>query len=80
MTRLQTCCGVFVFCAAALLTAPAQTLTTLYNFDYVHGANPFGGLLQVANGDFYGTTAKGKERKERGDSAGRFRLYGGKLL
>lgn len=59
MTRLQTFCSVFAFCAAAVVTAPAQTLTTLYNFDYVHGANPFGGLLQGTDGNFYGTTGNG---------------------
>lgn len=42
---------------------PAGTLTILYNFciqtNCVDGANPRGSLVQIANGDFYGTTAYG---------------------
>jgi uncharacterized repeat protein (TIGR03803 family) len=43
---------------------PSGLLTTLYSFcpsypDCSDGANPEGGLIQAANGDFYGTTYKG---------------------
>ena len=34
-------------------------LTSLYSFDSTHGANPLGGLVQGANGNFYGTTQGG---------------------
>ncbi len=42
---------------------PDGTLTTLYTFcqgdDCTDGANPFGGLVQATNGNFYGTTWEG---------------------
>jgi uncharacterized repeat protein (TIGR03803 family) len=42
---------------------PNGALTTLYNFcslfDCPDGANPFAGLVQTTNGDFYGTTYGG---------------------
>src|ERR1039457_2574131 len=42
---------------------PGGTLTTLYNFcsqtNCTDGRNPYAGLVQAANGDFYGTTAHG---------------------
>jgi uncharacterized repeat protein (TIGR03803 family) len=42
---------------------PAGTLTTLYRFcsqaNCVDGADPLGGILQAANGAFYGTTSGG---------------------
>ncbi|HEV3275524.1 MAG TPA: choice-of-anchor tandem repeat GloVer-containing protein [Terriglobia bacterium] len=40
-------------------TLPAQTFTTLLSFDNSDGANPWGGLVQAANGNLYGTTALG---------------------
>src|ERR1022692_5071057 len=42
---------------------PGGTLTTLYSFcsqtNCTDGAEPFAGLVQAANGDFYGTTYSG---------------------
>jgi uncharacterized repeat protein (TIGR03803 family) len=42
---------------------PDGTLTTLYSFcsqaGCTDGANPYGGLVQGTNGDFYGTTQSG---------------------
>jgi uncharacterized repeat protein (TIGR03803 family) len=35
------------------------TLKTLHSFDLTDGANPYGGLVQAKNGDFYGTTSYG---------------------
>jgi uncharacterized repeat protein (TIGR03803 family) len=67
MTRLQTYCSVFAFFAAAVVMVPAQTLTTLatlYNFDFAHGANPFGGLVQGTDGNFYGTTTNGGDNND----------------
>ncbi len=34
-------------------------VTTLYNFDTMHGSFPYGGLTQGADGNFYGTTSAG---------------------
>lgn len=33
--------------------------TQLFAFDFTHGANPFGPLVQASDGNFYGTTAHG---------------------
>ena len=42
---------------------PSGTMTTLYNFcsqtGCTDGANPYSGLVQATNGDFYGTTLYG---------------------
>jgi uncharacterized repeat protein (TIGR03803 family) len=42
---------------------PSGTLTTLYNFcsqtNCADGTNPWGGLVQAPNGEFYGTTQEG---------------------
>lgn len=35
------------------------TLTTLYQFDFTHGAQPYAGLVLAADGNFYGTTCTG---------------------
>ena len=38
---------------------PSGTLTTLYKFDFTHGAQPYAGLVQGTDGKFYGTTYSG---------------------
>ena len=43
-----------VFCARAEVT-----LTTLVSFDGANGSEPWGGLVQGADGDFYSTTSFG---------------------
>jgi uncharacterized repeat protein (TIGR03803 family) len=40
------------------LTSDGQ-LTTLISFDGANGNNPFGGLIQGSDGDFYGSTTSG---------------------
>jgi uncharacterized repeat protein (TIGR03803 family) len=50
---------VCVFCVAAAIAAPAQTFTTLVNFDWTNGAAPWGPLVQGKDGNFYGTTVAG---------------------
>jgi uncharacterized repeat protein (TIGR03803 family) len=38
---------------------PGGAVTTLQGFDGTDGSRPYAGLLQAANGDFYGTTLSG---------------------
>jgi uncharacterized repeat protein (TIGR03803 family) len=50
-------------CGTIFKISTSGTLTTLYNFcsqpNCTDGANPVAGLVQAANGDFYGTAAAG---------------------
>lgn len=51
---------VCAFCAAAAIDSPAQTFTTLTNFNGTNGERPaYGPLLQGGNFTFYGTTSGG---------------------
>jgi len=46
-------------CGTVFKMTPGGKLTTLHSFNLADGANPVGGLVQAANGNFYGTTAAG---------------------
>ncbi len=52
-------CVALAFCAAAAMVSPAQTFTTLTQFDETNGRNPNGALIQGTDGNFYGTTLSG---------------------
>jgi uncharacterized repeat protein (TIGR03803 family) len=50
---------------------PPDILTTLYSFSDIDGANPVAGLVQGADGNFYGTTENGGAYEDRwGDTFG----------
>jgi|SRR5579863_5638193 len=58
-------CAVFLLCAAMAIALPAQTFTTLVDFDNTNGANPFAvTLVQGTDGNFYGTTFGGGANNE----------------
>lgn len=43
--------------SAATIPAHSQTFSSLLSFNQTNGDNPFGALVQGANGNFYGTTS-----------------------
>jgi uncharacterized repeat protein (TIGR03803 family) len=50
----------FVLCALAPISSPAQTFTTLANFNQTDGYNPeYMALVQGFDGNYYGTTENG---------------------
>ena len=57
-------CITLVFCAAAAIAASAQTFTALYSFDNTDGSDP-AGLIQATDGNFYGTTYRGRGVQRR---------------
>ena len=46
-------------CGTIFRFTPGGTLTTLHTFDFTDGSNPFAGLIQGTDGNFYGTTIVG---------------------
>ena len=51
--------GSTEYCGTVFEITSDGKLTTLHNFDGADGCEPFGALVQAANGDFYGTTEGG---------------------
>jgi uncharacterized repeat protein (TIGR03803 family) len=48
-----------IHCGTIFKITPGGTLTRLHSFDYTDGYFPVAGLVQDADGNFYGTTAEG---------------------
>jgi uncharacterized repeat protein (TIGR03803 family) len=46
-------------CGTVFEITPRGTLSTLHSFALADGAQPFAGVVQAADGDFYGTTFEG---------------------
>jgi hypothetical protein len=60
IAQMSQAVSALALCAAAAISLPAQTLTTLYDFNGVDGREPyFGALVQARNGDLYRTTSYG---------------------
>jgi uncharacterized repeat protein (TIGR03803 family) len=59
--NFRTTCGIGLLWAATAIALSAQTLTTLHNFGSsgTDGQDPVAGLIQGADGNFYGTTQSG---------------------
>ena len=55
--RVTTFACIAFVCAAYTISSQAQTFTSLFNFDQTDGDNPYGALVQGANGNLYGTTS-----------------------
>jgi uncharacterized repeat protein (TIGR03803 family) len=66
LTGLNRSCSVFLFCVAAAVASPAQTFTTLVDFNGSNGSfyesSNNAVLAQGTDGNFYGTTPKGGAR------------------
>ncbi len=57
---LEATCVLVAFSVASVVAAPAQTLTTLVDFNGTNGSSPsFSALVQGADDNFYGTTLAG---------------------
>lgn len=63
-------CVLSMFCIAAAIALPAQTFTTLMNFDFTHGSGPNAELIQGTDGNFYGTTLLGGTNNNCADNCG----------
>jgi uncharacterized repeat protein (TIGR03803 family) len=55
----NSACTVEFGCGTVFKITPSGTLTTLHSFDYTDRANPYAGLVQGTDGNFYGTTVQG---------------------
>jgi uncharacterized repeat protein (TIGR03803 family) len=61
--------GYSTGCGTVFQITPSGKLTTIFLFDGTNGSQPFAGLIQAANGDFYGSTSEGGTGNGGGDCA-----------
>ncbi len=59
MSHWKTVFLCWALLAASAISSPAQTFSTLANFAGPNGSNPFAGVVQGIDGNFYGTTYYG---------------------
>ena len=59
MSTARLVCAAVTFLIVLTIYSPAQTLTTLLNFNITDGANPQSPLVQGVDGNLYGTTVFG---------------------
>jgi uncharacterized repeat protein (TIGR03803 family) len=60
LSEWRRACVVILLCATTTIACPAQTFTTLVNFDFSNGGQPFlTSLVQGTDGNLYGTTPVG---------------------
>jgi len=52
-------CGPWDGCGTVFKITPSGALTTLHVFEEYDGGNPYAGLVQASDGNFYGTTENG---------------------
>jgi uncharacterized repeat protein (TIGR03803 family) len=64
LSTWKTTLALCVFVGAVAISSPAQTFTTLANFDVTNGWEPYSTLVQGTDGNFYGTTAEGGANKQ----------------
>ena len=70
-----------VGCGTVFKITPGGTLTTLHSFDGTDGQNPYAGLVQATNGNFYGTTSIGGANNNCGLGCGTvFKITSGGTL
>src|SRR5258707_11418635 len=58
--------GLVSLCMVALFARGEATLTTLACFNGTNGTQPWGGVVQGSDGNFYGTTIAGGENPNQG--------------
>jgi uncharacterized repeat protein (TIGR03803 family) len=58
VSRLRLAFALLPLFVTTVIASPAQTFTTIYNFNDIHGSGPEA-LVEATNGDLYGTTRIG---------------------
>lgn len=67
---LRVACIISFLSVTTAVVSHAQTLTTLHNFDGTDGSSPQSGIVQGADGNFYGTTTYGGASQTCSNSTG----------